>query len=399
MPLRRFLTAYYAYVFLIDFMLGYAIYAVWFEVSGLGVWEIALLFAIWAGIAAAFEVPSGALSDRFDRRWLLVAAPVIKAGTFLLWVFAESSFAWFALGFGMWSFAMALVSGSKEALLYEHLDAAGRADDYDRALGADRAAAELSVGLAILIGAIVGHFSLEATLWLTLPPLALSAIVACWLPDLRRGRSEGDAPRTGYFGHFANAFAEFKREPDLRFLTLYLMFGTVFGVIEEFDPLYFLALGLPIWSFGVIGGIVIGAKAWANLAAHRFAGFSPASWLFPLIGGIMLTLSGVGHSPWMLVPLVIAYLVTAPATILAEARFQSAVGDESRATTTSAMIFFYCVTGIAMCLAFGAIAELAGVIPAYGWSGVYLTGFAIWAWSRARRGQSATRALESRAEL
>ena len=84
MPLRRFLRAYYAYVFLTEFMLGYAVYAVWFQLGGLGVWEIALLFAIWSALAVVFELPSGALSDHFDRRWLLVAAPFFKADRRLL---------------------------------------------------------------------------------------------------------------------------------------------------------------------------------------------------------------------------------------------------------------------------------------------------------------------------
>lgn len=32
-----------------------------------------------------FELPSGALSDHFDRRWLLVAAPFLKSLTFVCW--------------------------------------------------------------------------------------------------------------------------------------------------------------------------------------------------------------------------------------------------------------------------------------------------------------------------
>jgi len=69
MPLSRFLHAYYAYVLLFNFMLGYAIYTVYFQLSGLNVWDIALFFTIWSLVAAVFDIPSGALADHFDRRW------------------------------------------------------------------------------------------------------------------------------------------------------------------------------------------------------------------------------------------------------------------------------------------------------------------------------------------
>ena len=86
--LKRFLAAYFAYVFLFDSMLAYAIYTALFQLRGLGITDIAILLAFWSGAAIVLELPSGALSDHLDRRWLLVAAPLIKALTFVCWGFA-----------------------------------------------------------------------------------------------------------------------------------------------------------------------------------------------------------------------------------------------------------------------------------------------------------------------
>lgn len=389
MPLPRFLRAYYAYVFLFDFMLGYAIYTVYFQLSGLDVWGIALLFVIWSIVAAIFEIPSGALADHFDRRWQMMAAPLVKALAFVIWALAGGSFVLFAVGFVVWSFADSLVSGCKQALLYEHMEAAGQADDYDRVLGRDRAIVEISAGIALVLGGMVGHFSMPLALWLAVPPLVLAAIVAFWLPDIRLRPEAGDH-KPGYLSHVAEALGEFRRSADLRFITAYLTLGIMlFGVLAEFDPLYYLAVGMPIWSFGLIGALAIAAYAAANVSAHRFAGFRAGGWLFPLAGGCLLLMAGIAESAWLLIPLMMAYICGAPVWVLGEAKFQKVMGGASRATTTSTMMFFHCVASIGMCLAIGGVAWAIGIIPAYGWCGVYLIAFSAWAWWRDRRGQTA----------
>lgn len=395
MPLPRFLRAYYAYVFLIDFILGYAIYTAYFSLSGLGIWDIALLFIFWSIVAAIFEIPSGALSDHLDRRWLLIAAPLIKAGAFALWAVANGDFALFALGFLVWSFSGSLVSGSKEALLYEHMEAADAAEDYDRVLGRDRALQAISAGIAMVLGGFVGHVSMEAALWLALPPLFLAAIIAIWLPDIRT-KAEQPTDRPHYLSHFVEAAREFRAEPALRFVTGYLVLGVMlFYVLEEFDPLYYLAVGVPIWAFGLVGVLAIAAYAYASVMAHRLAGYRAGGWLFPLASGLCLLTAGLANSMWLLIPLMTAYIFIAPPLILAETKFQQVMGGASRATTTSAMVFFHCVASIFMCVAIGLVADAFGILTAYGWCGAYLIAFSGWAWWRDRQGQNAIHAVEA----
>src|SRR5690606_41419850 len=84
-PLRRFLRGYLAYVFLFDFMLAYAIYTALFQLRGVSLAEIGILLAFWSATAIVLEIPSGALSDHFDRRVLLVAAPLVQAPTLRRW--------------------------------------------------------------------------------------------------------------------------------------------------------------------------------------------------------------------------------------------------------------------------------------------------------------------------
>lgn len=390
--LRRFLSGYLAYVFLFDFMLAYAIYTALFQLRGVSLAEIGILLAFWSATAIVLEIPSGALSDHFDRRVLLVAAPLLKALTFVCWALADGNFWLYGLGFLFWSVGQALFSGSKEALLYERLAADGQAHQYDRMLGRDHAANQLGIGLGALIGGFVAYVSMEATLWLCLPPLVAGALVALTLRDPRRGAATEDGEDPATFGsHFGNALAEFRTHPWIRFLTLYIAGGLiVLEILEEFDQLYYLAVGLPIWAFGIVDFLVLGIHALASIWAHRLRGRPALGWLLPAAAGLLLLAAAQAPSTWLLIPLILAYIVIAPANVLSEAKFQEVMEGASRATTTSALVVAQNVAGIALTLGFGYLAELIGILPAYGWAGAYLLVVSVWSLWRRVRGFSAT---------
>lgn len=393
--LDRFLALYYAYAFLFDVMLAYAIYAALFELEGLSVAEIGLLLAFWSASAIVLEMPSGALSDQFDRRLLLVLAPLAKALTFVFWGLAAGSFWLYGLGFFCWSLGQALQSGSREALLYERLAHEGRSADFDKALGRDNAAEGLGIGVGTLLGGFVAAADFDLAIWLSIPPLLVASVVALGLEDVRRRRRAAPVDETepgqGYFSHFRAALAEFRRFPDLRFVTTYVAVGlVVYELLEEFDPLYYLATGVPIWLWGVLGAGVEAVYALASLQAHRLAGRPALAWLLPLCGGVLLLIAAIGASPWYVLALCAAYVVVAPLGVLAEARFHRVMEGGSRATTTSALVMAENVSGIVLTLLFGVLADRIGILPAYGWAGITMVPLALYVLLRQRQGLRAT---------
>lgn len=393
MTLRNFLRRYYAYVFLFDFILAYAFYTALFELEGLSITEIATLLALWSAAAIVLEMPSGALSDHFDRRWLLVAAPLFKALTFLLWVLAAGNFWLYALGFMFWSLAQALQSGSREALLYERMAAEGRQGEFDKVLGRDNAAEELGIGCGTLLGGFIAYWSFDWGLWLSLPPLLLAAFLGFGLHDVRSRRQpvEPGGSVASYLSHFLDAIDEFRHHADLRFVATYIAVGlVVFELIEEFDQLYFLAVSLPVWAWGIAAAAVEFIYAGASLFAHRLSGRPWLAWLLPLLGGALLVAASLGQSPWYVLLLCAAYVVMTPLSVLAEARFHRVMEGKSRATTTSALVMAENVAGIAGTLAFGLLADQVGILPAYGWAGLVMLPLALWVVHGQRRGLRAT---------
>jgi len=385
--LRRFLGVYYAYVFLFDFMLAYAIYTALFALEGLSIAQIGVLLAFWSASAIVLEMPSGALSDHFDRRWLLVAAPLIKALTFVCWAIAGGNFWLYGLGFLFWSAGQALQSGTREALLYERMATENRSAEFDKVLGRDNAAEGIGIGAGALVGGFVAQASMDWAVWLSIPPLLLGALLALGLRDSRPGRIAEAGERASYLSHIADAAGEFRRHADLRFVTVYMAAGlVVFELLEEFDQLYYLAMSVPIWSWGLLAAGVELIYALASLVAHRLAGRPWLAWALPLLGGTLLVVASLGDSPWYVLVLELAYVVVAPVAVLAEARFHHIMDGRSRATTTSALVMAENVVGIAATLLFGLLAQWLGILPAYGWAGLAMIPVAAWVIRGHRRG-------------
>ena len=393
MKISAFLRIYYAYAFLFDFIFAYAIYTALFSLEGLSTGQIGVLLAFWSASAIVLEMPSGALSDHFDRRVLLILAPLAKVGTFVCWGLAAGNFWIYGAGFLLWSLGQAMQSGSREALLYERMAAEGRSDEFDKVLGRDNAAEGLGIGLGTLFGGFVAYQSFDWAIWLSIPPLLVAALLAFWLEDVRRREAKDgeDEAEGGYLSHFADAWREFRERVELRFVTTYIATGLlVFEVLEEFDELYYLAVSLPVWAWGIVAAGVEGIYALASIHAYRLAGRPWLAWVLPIVGGVLFIAASQGQSAPFVLLLAAGYIVVAPLGVLAEARFQRLMEGKSRATTTSALVMAENVVGIVVTLAVGFLADWIGILPAYGWAGLLMAPFALWVIAGQRRGLRAT---------
>lgn len=387
----HFLKAYYAYRFLYDFIFCYAIYAAFFSIRGLTMFEIGMLLAFWSGSALLFEVFTGALSDWLDRRWLLIAAPLIKSLTFMSWAMADDNFWIFGLGFLFWSLGGALESGTQEALLFERATHEGKEKQFDKFYGKGNSAALIGNGIGTLLGGIIAYYhSMLITFYLSVIPLIICAYVATHLPDIRNEDDNDNEDDLGYWQNISSAFAEFRRFPELRFITLYISIGLIFfEEFEEFDTIYYTLVSLPIWLFGVAGAFGLGGGAIISAQAYRLNGRQALAWILPALGGLLFILSSFANHAAYVIILELAYIMVIPAAILSEARFQQVIDDQSRATTTSILYLFQNISGLAIGLAFGWLADQIGLLSTYGAFGWVLLPMAVWIWWMIRKGHKA----------
>lgn len=357
------------------------------------------MLAVWSVSGLLFELPSGALADRFDRRLLLVLSPLIKAICFALWAMAEGQPWMFALGFIFWSFGQSLYSGTKEAVLYEQAHGARFGRGYDKLVGREWAFYEAGGMIGASAGGLMTLISPEFTMWMSVVPLIAASVVATALKDVRAHHRSNDeeAPaddqRDSYMQNFRNAVTEITTRPRLRFLIFYIGIGVILlAVFDEYEQLLYLAINIPLWAFGFVGAAFGLMTILVSSHAYRIKRLAVVGWLFPVAAGLSLLSFGAVSSLFALIPLAIAHAFMIPVDVLARAEFQKSMGGKSRATTTSALNLFIEAVALVLLLIVGLLIEIMGIARAYQIGGVYLLLFGAWSFLEYRRGVSVTSA-------
>ncbi|MFC1659367.1 MFS transporter, partial [Pseudomonadota bacterium] len=114
--------------------------------------QIAIILIASALTRIATEIPSGAIADKYSRRYVLISACMLIAIGLLVWIFFPN-FLGYLVGYILFGLSDSLVSGCEEALLYDELGKFKKRNLFERVHG--RAGAFSSVGIFI---ASVGSF-------------------------------------------------------------------------------------------------------------------------------------------------------------------------------------------------------------------------------------------------
>ncbi|MFI7405840.1 MFS transporter [Streptomyces sp. NPDC049541] len=331
---RRLTATLYGYAFLDDFVLLYPVYALLFSDTGLSVWQISSLFALWSLTGVVLELPSGAWADAVSRRLLLWLGPLLTAAGFTLWVLTPSYWA-FALGFVLWGARGALGSGALEALVYEELERRGEADQYARIMGRARAAGHVAIMAAMALAGPV--FA-----WGGYPAVGAASVLACLagaatatrFPE-DRAVPKGDAE--DWATTLREGLAAVRRDRSLRgALLLVPAVGAGWEALDEYTPLLVRDTGvaetavpyllLLIWAGATAGGLLAGP--WERMGT---AGLAAAL----AVAALAMAVGAVARTPGALVLLALAFGGFQLATVLADVRLQQRIDDSRRATLTS----------------------------------------------------------------
>lgn len=331
---RRLTTTLYGYSFLDDFVLLYPVYALLFADTGMSLWQISSLFALWSITGVLLEVPSGAWADAVSRRRLLWIGPLLTAAGFALWVAVPSYWA-FAAGFVLWGAGGALGSGALEALVYDELDRLGAADRYAGVMGRSRAARLLgtvsSIGLA---GPVFARGDYAAVGAASFVACLLTAAVATRFPE-HRVRVETDDG--GWAKTLRTGLAEVRGDRAVRgALLLVPAVAAVWGALDEYTPLLVRDIGVAeatvpylimlIWAGVTLGSLLTGPAE--RLGTTGLAAVLAASALALAVGAAARSLAGIA-----LVSLAFAGFQLAE--VLADVRLQHRIDESRRATLTS----------------------------------------------------------------
>lgn len=374
---HRFLSLFFIGTFFYNLVFAYAIYTVFFSIRGLDVLAISGLLVWWSVCTSLLEVPSGALSDLWNKKWMLVLASLGKVVCFTIWLISGSNIWLLGLGFFFWSLSSSFMSGTAEAVLYDWLERVKKTERYAEVLGWRKIISMVSYGFALVSGGFIAAYSLDLVFVLSSASLVLAAIFFAFLKHPKR--SAHDQGHESLAAVVRAAFSLIRKHPAIGYIFVYSVGVSVILNTREFDQLYMEVVGAPLALFGVFGFLGYVSIAFSYLFVGFIRKHQVLLYLLPFIGGLAIAASGYFVSFFGIALIYIGYFFVSPLSVIADDKIQSHTPSSLRATVASFNALSLQVFSVVLTLAFGLVGKMYGVSAIFLSGGLILVAFGIYA--------------------
>jgi MFS family permease len=351
-----FLIRLYGHCFVDELMLIYPFYAVMFVDDGLTPLQVSTLFAAWSATTLLLEVPSGVLADRHSRKTIMVAGAVLRATGYGCWALFPG-FWGFLVGFVLWGIEGALGSGAFEALVYDELKHFGRESEYARILGRCR-----SLGLiGVVVSGLIASIAVSAGYVVLIAASSTAALVAgvllMSLPTAAPVATVGGGGFRAYVDTLQRGVGSVVLRRAVCHIVVFAALARALGgTLEEYWPIFISEMGMAPFALGLFMSLMCGVQAFASFVAHRFVDL-PSRPIFAVFALSGLLLSAAAWSMHIAaIGLILLFVFVFQAVdIIYDARLQSAIASDHRATASSVKSLFSEVGGIILVMSMGAI--------------------------------------------
>jgi MFS family permease len=369
--MRAFVWKTSLYRFLDAFKLVALIFTLLFAENGLSVFQVSILVVIWSVSQMLFEIPMGVVADKYSRRNVLIAASVIVAIGFSLWLFG--GFLFYALGMILYGLRNALVSGTQEAFVYDELKSLGKDSEYANVSGKLDGSMQMGFMLSAILGGIVGQFSFNLAIILSIITSLFSAGVLLTIKAVSPIQSMGEV---GYFKVLKRAIKEIHSNSKILMAIIFIActFG-IAGAGDKYFPLVFKDLGINTAFIGSLIALEVGMFALSGYTFPWWNKLKNNYWQYLLIiaSGVLFIIFGLGNS-LVLLPLVfISSYIGKLALVKLDVDLQDQVSSEQRATVLSIKGLIFEIIFLVATLFFGYVSSQLGVISTISiWGGFYI---------------------------
>ena len=251
---------YYAFSFLKAFSMFGAVLIPFFTVWGkISLFQVQLLqswFMFWIFI---LEIPTGAIADRFGRKFSLALGGLIVA--FAAFIYGSvPKFEVFLLGEFLFAVAIAFISGADEALLYDSLKESGREGESKKVFGSVRSFELLAMFLSALLGSLVASkLGLNAPMFLSFIPFFLAMVAALLMREPKRSRDISESRR--YLDIAKKGLSYLRGHRQLKIIAIdgVLVSGAAYFVIWFYQVLL-ERLQIPVLYFGYFNAFLVASE-------------------------------------------------------------------------------------------------------------------------------------------
>ena len=321
-------------------------------------------------VAAAFgEVPTGIVADTWGRKTSLTAGTALMSIGILGWTFAPTlpliMLSYLGMGIGY-----TFLSGAEDALFYESVQLAGRAEDYTRLVGRAGAAVMGALALGSVASGLLASINLILPMLVCgLSLLVMLGVVLTFKEPQTEERSDGQ-PRKSFGAILRQSFILMRARPTLLYPMIYLALVPLAAFITEtlFLQPQALALGVPLAGIGVLVMAVqltnmVGSN-WSERITARF-GEGRIIYAVPLlILASLILLAAFQKLPILVLIAVIGFFTSVIRPSLLN-RIQNEVTDDVRATIISMQSLMFTVVSAISQPTLGFVADQSGFPAAY----------------------------------
>ncbi len=363
---------YFVYTALKGFSFG-LIGAMWVifltQHRGLSLAQASLVDVMFFVAAAFGEVPTGVVADRFGRKTSLIIGAALLSVGILGWTFSPTlpliMLSYFGMGFGF-----TFLSGAEDALFYESVQGAGRANDYTRLVG--RAGAFMLGALAVgsAVSGLLASINLILPMLICGLSLLLMLGVVLTFKEAQMKEQSGGQTDKSFRAILRQSLALMRARPTLLYPMIYLALVPIASFITEtlFMQPQALLLGVPLAGIGLLVMAVelinmVGAN-WSDQVKSLF-GERRLIYTVPLIILASLILLAVFQKlPVLVFIAVIGFFTSVMRPILLN-RIQNEVSNNVRATIISMNSLMNTVIAAISQPTLGYVADHSGFPAAY----------------------------------
>jgi MFS family permease len=373
----RNINGYYAYHLFINLAFWLPIYAVFFLSHGLSFSAILWLYAVDTGFQTVLEIPSGMLADRYGRKMVLILGALFQTAGYLM-IAVGGQMGWYLAAMALHGAALAFVSGSDAAFIYDSLAAAGRENEFKATEGRAYMFNLFGWGTGGLLGGLLAAQSLALPFILSALSSILALLVALTCVEPPRSTAP-PAPRAV----MKEAYAVARHNRRVRAMVVFasLIIGLLL-VTHKFSQPYLQRAGVDLrWFGGVYFIWLLCAAVSANFSGkvEQVMGRGAFFLSLPVMVGGVLVYLGL-HQNLAGVALIILHQFTwgALRPQMNEV-INREVGTRVRATLLSAVGFGSSLVYIIATPAVGIVADRYDFPRALLWLGIAALAAGLWA--------------------
>ena len=284
---RQFPTGNVGRYYLFNFLFGAAvnslvsILVLFWLARGLSLGQIMIFMSTYGVSLLIFEIPTGVLADRYSRKWSLAVGAFLQVVVGVI-ILSTPYFPALLGAYVLVGVAVAFLSGSGEALIYDSLKQDGRELDVQRVFGAGLSAFHIGgVAGAVTAGLLVARFDLSAAVWAYSGLFLAAATVALWFDEPTILNDKRAGPRAASFrSHLTGLLADTRSsfgiithlrticEKPVRGLTITIVSGLA---QIPFSQPYLVDFGLPPEQIAYVWAVLSAAAAVVAALSNRLS--------------------------------------------------------------------------------------------------------------------------------